>query len=180
MKKIENKKGFTLIETLACIITLLLLCGICNMGTNMALNSYNKSMFLSDSQMLESTINLHLGDILRHASITADEVVDANGLSEVINFTNTYYGIRNGSIEVITESGKPNYGYFVVHKNEADDTGVMFINENIYTNTLYISNFVLKYNKTQGYVTGSYVINSTILEDASKECTFTYSIATDY
>ena len=58
MRKIKNKKGFTLVEMLVCVVTLLLIGMIVSAGTNLAMFSLRESTFESNSQMLESTLNM--------------------------------------------------------------------------------------------------------------------------
>jgi len=84
MRKIRDKKGFTLIEMLACVVTLLLIGMIVSTGMNLATMSLRETTFESDSQMLESTLNMYIGDILRHAT---DVKEDATG----VTFTNDAY-----------------------------------------------------------------------------------------
>ena len=184
MRKLKSKKGFTLVEMLACCVTLVLVGGICTMGTNMALDSYNRSMFVSDSQMLESTLDLYLGDILRHATIESNGEEDlGSGNYGIKSITNKSYGMYLGTLGLQEDSGKENYRRILIYKTAealAEGKGLMFVNDNVYGKTLYISDFVLKYNVAGHYVTGSYKIKSTILEDAVRECDFTYRIATMY
>lgn len=172
MKKIRSKKGFTLVEMLACIVALLLIGGICTTGMNLAVNSYNESVYESDSQMLESTLNLYLCDILRHAtSIQTDGDTNAEE-KEVISFTNVAYQIYDGRIEV---SG----GTFLVYESK-NGKSTMVVGENVYAGTLYISDFVLKYHPEKHYFTGYYTIQSSVLEDAERKCEFTCRTITEY
>lgn len=171
MRKLKQKKGFTLVETLACIIVLLLVGGICTAGMNLAMNSYQTSVFESDSQMLESTLELYLCDILRHATDVYTEGEPEETEQTVVSFTNVAYKIYDGCIQVPekTESGG---GAFLVYESR-NGYGNMVVGEKVYAQTLYISDFELKYNEEKGYFTGTYIIKSTVLEDAEKECTFT-------
>lgn len=175
MKKIKNNQGFTFVEMLACVLTLLLIAGIVSAGMNLALKSYNESMYESDSQMLESTLDLYICDILRHATKIETEEVDADpsrpGEKIVTGFTNVAYQIYGGNIKVL-EKEDDDGGAFMVYETKNND-GVMLVGTNVYAGTLYISDFTLKYNEEKGYFTGTYLIKSTILENASRECTFT-------
>lgn len=170
MKKLEKKNGFTLVEMLACVVTLLLMLGIVASGTNFALHSYNETMYESNSQMLESSINMYLTDILRHAK----DIKTADGESaeelDVIGFTSSSYRIYGGTIGI--RSMEDGSGPYLVYITE-NDNAVMIVGENMYANTLYISDLTLKYNKEKGYFTGTYTIQSTILEDAVRVCGFT-------
>ena len=68
MMKQKRSKGFTLVEMLACVVTLILLGLTGSVALNMATQSYWASVFESDSQLLESTIDLYIGDILRYSN----------------------------------------------------------------------------------------------------------------
>lgn len=182
MRKIKSNKGFTLVEMLACVVTLLLLGGIVSAGTTLAMKSYNESLFESDSQMLESTLNLYVSDILRHATKIETEEAPADpsvpGEKLVTGFTNAAYQIYGGNIKV-TNKDEAGNGAFMVYETR-NNPGVMLVGENVYASTLYISDFKLLYNKEKGYFTGSYIIKSTILEDASRECVFTCRTIAEY
>lgn len=178
MKKLKSKKGFTLVEMLACIVALLLIGGICTTGMSLAVNSYNKSVYESDSQMLENTLNLYLCDILRHAtSILTDGDVNAEE-QNVTSFTNVAYQIYDGHIEV-SERTEGSGGTFLVYESK-NGQGAMIVGENVYASTLYISDFVLKYNPEKHYFTGYYTIKSSVLEDAEKKCEFTCRTIAEY
>ena len=171
MKKLKNQKGFTLLEMLACIVTLLLLVGICTVGTDVAMNSYNRSMFESTSQMLESTLNMYLGDIVRHSSLELDTTV-AGDEKPIEKITNPSLGIYNGRFEL---SGD---GRIYIYKTDADPVSVMLLSEKVYTKALKIKDFELKYNEVEKYVTGSFTIESTVVADLKKTCDFKYRMVT--
>lgn len=170
MKKLKNQKGFTLTEMLSCIIALLLLTAICTMGTDLALNSYNRSLFESNSQMLESTLNTYFGDIVRHATFELDDE------QKVKTITNSIYKLRKGRVGISDE------GRILIYKNESDTTGVLLLNEKVYTNALKVSSFELQYNVDGNgqYITVLYTIESTVVEGLTKECEFEYRLATTY
>ena len=127
MKKLKNNKGYTFVEMMACVVILLLVALISGTGMNLALNNYNQQIFESDSQMLEATLNMHLGDILRHTT----SVTEADGA--VTGITNSSYQIYNGAITVED-------GVFYIVKN-AEDPAVHMVNEATYLNNLYVDNF---------------------------------------
>lgn len=160
MKKIKQNKGFTLVEMLACVVTLFLICMICSTGMNFALRSYQQSVYESDSQMLEATLNMYLCDVLRHAT---DIKVDASG---VPIFTNTAYGVYDGKIGVPDE-GASHSGNFLVYENEGG-SGDMILSADAYSQTLYIDDFVLTYDESTGVFTGEYKIKSTLLSDVER------------
>lgn len=177
MKKLKNQKGFTMTEMLACVVTLLLLVGICTVGTNLAMDSYNKSTFESHSQMLESTLDMHLGDIIRHATIEWDETQPLEGGKyKIKSITNLLSGINQGMIGISDD------GRFYIYKTPADTTGASLLSDSVYTKTIHIKDFSLEFYKDEEgqYVTGSYIIESTVVDDVEKKCEFTYRIATIY
>ena len=163
MRKRRCQKGFTLIEMLACVVTLILIGLICTTGMNLASISLKETTFESDSQMLESTINMYLSDILRHAT---DVEVDAN--QTVVCFTNDTYYIDKGKL-------RADDGYLVFStKLSLDETkGAMIVNESAYAGTLSIRDFVLKYDSEKGVFSGSYRITSSEIE-RTKLCEFSY------
>lgn len=171
MRKIKEKKGFTLVEMLACIVTLILIGLICSAGMNLATMSLRETTFESDSQMLESTLNTYLGDILRYAT---EIQVEADG--SVKSFTNDTYYIDEGKFE-IKLSGPENLqaGYLICTSQLAleDTEGIMLINEGAYAGSLYIKDFVLYYDQEKEVFTGSYVIVSS-MTDSKKNCAFSY------
>lgn len=160
MKKLKQNKGFTLVEMLACVVTLSLVCMICMTGTGLSIKSYNESRFESDSQKLEASIELVLGDILRYA-----EEITVNA-SDAVIFSNTEYGIVQGSLLVKNEK------FAVKRKAEAEDT-VALITPVSYADNLYIDGFQLSYNSTDKLFTGSYNIKSKVT-NVVKSCTFSF------
>ncbi len=166
MRKLGKSKGFTLVEMLACILTLLLICMLCTTGMNFAMKSYQESLFESDSQMLESTLNMYISDVLRHAtSIEAEED------GRVTAFTNATYGIYEGTI-VASERKDGTGGIFLLYTGEYG-SGTLVVGEEAYAKTLYIEGFTINYDSTTGIFTGGYTIKSSALSDVERECTFT-------
>ncbi|MBQ8519494.1 MAG: type II secretion system protein [Agathobacter sp.] len=178
MRKLKSKKGFTLIEMLACVVVLILIGGICSVGMNLATRSYNESVYESDSQMLEDTLNLYLCDILRHATSVQTEADENAEEKDVISFTNVAYQIYDGHIEV-SERKDDKGGTFLVYES-SNGHGAMIVGENVYAGTLYISDFVLKYNPEKKYFTGYYTIQSSVLENLEKTCEFTCRTIAEY
>ena len=109
MKKLKkNQKGFSMVEMLVCVVTLLLIGGICSTGMGISIKSFQESRFESDSQALESTLSLLFSDIFRYAT----EVNTETG----VQFTNIEYEINNGTIIIGTEEGE-HKDCFLIQKN---------------------------------------------------------------
>jgi len=176
MRKMKSQKGYTLVEMLACVITLVLIGLISTTCMNFAVTCYQQSLFESDSQMLEDTLNMYIGDILRHATAIQTEEEDIDpavpGERYVVAFTNSAYQIYEGRIEV-PEKVEDVGGNFLVYESK-NGQGNLIAGEMTYAKTLYVDEFILKYNINTGIFTGYYTIKSTVLETASRTCTFVY------
>lgn len=180
MKKLKSNKGFTLVEMLACVITLLLLSAICGLGTDLAMQSYSESIFESDSQMLESTVDMYILDILRHAydPVTSEiENPDNPNEKEIVSFSNRSYGILHGNIDLVDEPLDTRRGRLVVYRNAEDTTGTIILSENVYTGNILITDFKLWYNEEEGYFSGTYTLSG---NGESRVCSFSCRIATVY
>lgn len=165
IKKIKNNKGFTLVEMLVCVLTLLLVGAICATGTRISVKSYQESRFESDSQMLQSTIDMVLGDLFRYA--TTIKEVDGQ-----IVFSSSNYEMNNGTIQIenIGDHGESRFSI----KKTTGASPILLIGESVYAENLYVSDFVLTYDSSTRVFSGSYNIKSTIINDAERTCQFTY------
>ena len=168
MKKIKSKTGFTLVEMLACVVTLLLLGMIVTTGMNLASASLRETTFESNSQMLEDTLDMYIGDILRHATkVEVDE--------EGVHFNNDVYYIDKGSFVVDTSmSGITDAGYLVCTSSyDEDSSGTLVASKGVYAGNLYIKDFQISYNEEKGVFSGRYIIVSNLV-DTTKTCEFSY------
>lgn len=174
MKRVLNHKGFTLVEMLACTVTLLLIGMMCTVGLNLAMKSYHESVFESDCQMLESTMNMYIGDILRHA--TEVKIDEENADNIVISLSNSAYQISDGMFYISTDGDVDTpdvkgYLYCTVGDNTA---GALVIGVANYAKNLYLTSFELHYDDATDLFTGKYTIGSSISDALSRECTFVY------
>ena len=171
MRKRMNNKGFTLIEMLVCVATLMIIGLICTTGVDMALNSLRVVNFESNSQMLESTIDIYISDILRHAT-------EVENTAEGVRFTNDAYYIKKGILKVDTSvTKKGDAGYLICESSYGPTPQVMIANKGTYADNLYIRGFNLRYDESSGIFTGSYQIVSSIV-DYVRNCTFSYRTIT--
>lgn len=155
--KIKQNTGFTFVEMLACVVVLVLVCLISSTGMNLAMKSYQASIYESDSQMLEAQINTRFMDVLRYVnSVTTD----VNGIVTDID-TRTYQ--IDG---VITTDGR----YFIYQ----DGSGNVryLLQKDAYSKSLYIEDYKLKYDALTGVFNGTYVIKSDVIAGQEKECSF--------
>lgn len=165
MKKIKDKKGFSLVEMLVCVLTLLLVGAICTTGTGISIKSYQESRFESDSQMLKNMVETVLSDMFRYAT----DIKVENG---VVTFTNPDYGMADGVIK-IEAMGAGGEKRFVLLKNPTA-TPELMLGNSIYAENLEVADLILNYDATTNVFSGSYRIKSTIMNDAEKNCEFTY------
>lgn len=189
MRKLRQKKGFTLIEMLACVVTLLLIGMIVSAGLNLATMSLREVTFETDSQTLRSTMDMYIGDILRHATdVKANDGKAHEGatdlyidpLNNTYMFTNDAYYIDNGAFGIdLRGSEKEGAGYLVCTSTLADDPmGVMVANKGAYAGNLAIKDFKLSYDASKGVFTGSYIIVSSAT-DTTKLCEFSFRTIAD-
>ncbi len=165
MRRLKSKKGFTLIEMIVCVLTLSMIVLICTTGLGMAMKSYNESMFDSNSQMLESTINTYIGDILRYSH-------DAAEVDGEIVFGNRMYGIDTAMAKLrINEEGR------FVFVMSATTEGLLLGN-NVYAENLYVADFELTYDSATCVFEGGYTIKST-LTDKERPVSFTFKSIID-
>lgn len=151
MNKCKDKKGFTLMEMLVCVITLIIICLMCTTGMNLATKSYNDSMFEAHSQMVETMLDSAVGDLLRFSS-----KVSVSG--EEIIFTNSTYGMEQGTLTLNDK------GYFVLKKSSGKE--VLLLASSAYVDGMYIDISTegggpwLTYDADTHVFTGSYKIKS--------------------
>jgi prepilin-type N-terminal cleavage/methylation domain-containing protein len=151
--------GFTLMEMLAVIVVLVILAAGMMTGLSVATRAYRKSVFASDSEVLQSTLNTALGDILRYA---AYERTDDDGM---VRFSNEFYQVTSD-------------GYFVLSEGRLYiETGgsagrIRVINSGAYTD-LVISAMTVMYDTIGQNYSGQYTIASSD-GTLTKDCTFSY------
>ena len=165
MFPMKNNKGFTLVEMLACVVTILLVGLICASGINIAINSYRESVFESESQMLNATMNLYVSDILRHATNVRVDADDPE--PEVTGFTNTAYQIYDGNFYIDDH-------YHLYCSTKQNPTGSLVVGKGNYGKTLQIRSFRLYYDGETQMFRGSYTIGSSVSDKLIREYSFTY------
>lgn len=143
----RKKQGFTLTETLAAVLILILLTGVIALGTSAASRMYSGLVFASESDLLSSTLNTALGDVLHYATDVEieEELVSA--------FTNKNYGVVRGHL--LCTGGK----LYLNTADTADDaegaTLLTLVSDGAYT-SLQVRDFSIGY--ADGLFTGGYTI----------------------
>lgn len=174
MKKLKNAKGFTLVETLTCMIMLVLLGGICSTGMNVAMKSYQKTVFESNSQTLASSLELYINDILRYATdVKTDADAEAvEGYRPVEGFTNPAYQMYEGMIAVSTAGETKDKMVIYTRPDEATRKEFLLVGLGMYGNDMYVADFTLKYNATTQWFEGEYKIKSVRMSSMVRTYTF--------
>ena len=169
-RKLKSKQGFTLIEMIMCVITLVMIALICTTGMNIAMKSYNESLFETNSQMLQDTINTALSDLLRNASNVS---VETSGGTEFVKFDNKAYGVNKGHLKLGTSTEDNGYIKVVV-KDVSGSEEKYLVSRKTYAGNLCIGSFTLRFDSGTGTFTGEYTIVSTVLTGMSRTVQFSY------
>ena len=181
MKKLKNAKGFTLVETLTCMLMLVILGGICSTGMEFAMKCYQETVFESNSQTLASSLEVYMSDILRYATdVKTTGSADADGYKVVTGFTNPVYQMYEGMIAVSTEDETS--GKMVIYTRPAGEAArkeYLIVGHGMYAEDMYITDFILKYkdkeedtDEEKHYFIGEYKIKSELTDSMVRTYTF--------
>lgn len=179
IKKIQAKRGFTLIETLAALLITVMLSLIVATGISSAANAYRRAVFVSESEVLSSTINTALADLLRFAyDINYVAKEDVTGEGNYYTFDNASYKLDNAHfiLETDVNSGLT-YIAFVHDSGDVDDEGkpvpYSLCSLGAYT-SMTITDFQLDYSPETTTFKGSYTLMSRSNTSFKKTIQFTY------
>lgn len=166
--KNRKKKGFTFVETLVALLIVSLLSAVVLTGIRSAWSVHDDALFASESEILASTINTALGDVLHYSSY------DLNGsvaTSDTVRISNQNYGILRGSIEA--DDGK----IYIKVSDDENSSRLVLISDGAYTN-IRVENFKLLYmshdygNVPNNTFYGSYTLKGA--DGQTKEITYTF------
>ena len=169
-RKLKSSKGFSLLETLVALIIVLLVASCVTIGISASNRVYKRSLFVSESDLLASTIDIALSDVLRYAY----DINCADDTNTVSSFSNKNYSIEDGHFVI-----KQGFLYINTTNDISDDVIGDHLKPLIGGSTYTASkmtDFQLNYN--DGEFTGSYTLQSKMYSDLSK--TFTFSFRTIY
>ena len=142
--KLRKKKGFTLVETVVVTLIVAMLSALLVTGIGTAIRIRSNELFASESELLASTLNTALGDVLHYSSYDGDE-------AGVPTFTNPGYGIFSGYL--LVEDGR-----ILISDRPASDSGAVLLTltgGGAYTD-LSVTSFTMSYENE--IYTGSYDI----------------------
>jgi len=158
--------GFTLVELLVALLILTLMTGMVVMGVTVGLQAYQKSSFLSESAVLEDTVNNALADPLHY--MTYDS---SNKVYTIIYRDDTQDG-KISSTDPMFYTNAAGQLYLKDGTN-VSATGLKILNGGAYTDCKIAD---VAYSFTPTTVSGSYNIVSTVNSSLTKHCTFTYKV----
>lgn len=165
MKRQRNRRGFTLAETLAALVVVILLAMSVQIGTMTALRARTASRFQSESEILATTLNSALGDMLHYA--TCAKYIATSGL---VYINNPGYGIVNG--QILTKDGRLYVNATTgLSASDPNATLLTLTGAGAYTD-LTVSGFKMLYDKDNCLFYGSYEINGP--EQAKKTIDFAF------
>jgi len=150
-KKLASRAGLTLVELLVSILLLALIGVGMSAGMTAAIRTYDRSVFSSETLMLQDTINTTLSDYLRYA-------VGVTGADGSVTVTSGQYGTGTfvtgrGNASAFTQGD--GYLYF-----SANGKNSLVVNSGAYT-TLSVTDFSIAYTAATGVFHVSYELQST-------------------
>ena len=167
--KNRKKKGFTFVETLVALLIVSLLSAVVLTGIRSAWSIHDDALFASESEILASTINTALGDVLHYSSY---EQSGSQGTSEIVRISNQNYGILRGDIEA--DDGK----IYIKVSDDKNSSKLVLISDGAYTN-IKVTDFSLKYmshdqstDYPEGTFYGSYTLEGT--DGQTKKITYAF------
>ena len=165
MKRQRNRRGFTLAETLAALVIVVLLAMSVQMGTMTALRTRTASRFQSESEILAATLNSALGDMLHYATCARYD-----GAGGTVYLNNPGYGIVNG--QILAKDGRLYVNATTgLSASDPNATLLTLTGAGAYTD-LTVSGFQMLYDKDNCLFYGSYEINGP--EQAKKTIDFAF------
>ena len=139
MKK-RIKKGFTFTETLVALLIVALLSAVVLTGIRSAWSVHDDALFSSESEILASTINTALGDVLHYSSYERN---GSTATGSIVKISNQNYGILRGSLEV--DDGK----LYIKVSDDEQSSKLVLISDGAYTN-ISVTSFRLSYMAYDG------------------------------
>ena len=87
VKKLRTRKGLTMVEMLAAVVVLTLLCLALNSGMNVAVHAYRVMVAEAETQTLLSTASTAIIEELRYATPT-----NVSSSGSLVQYTSAHYG----------------------------------------------------------------------------------------
>ncbi len=164
-KKLKSNRGLTMVELLCCVIILLLLSAVCGSAMGLVSANYQRTMFQSDSQHLESMLNLAVGDLLRHAAGVAQD-----GSGNVTSFSTRTTGSTSSVVVELKLDSKDATNYYLT--KTISGTSYPVLGEKVYGDTLSLDSWNVTFDGN--VFTIDYVIRGTKANGATRNCTVSF------
>lgn len=180
MKKLKNTRGFTLVESLAALMVLVLLVVGMDSGMKAATRAYTQSIFESNSAALSGILNTAMGDILRYSEdVTTESTENLTVPADPgFVFTNYEYGVKNAYLQPAPQENRV---VLKVISLEAGTPAVELVNTGAYPR-LTLKDFRISYHKPTasggqgtagtGYYEISYTVQDVKRAELSREVKF--------
>ena len=176
--KLKSRLGYTLTEAIVSVLIIALLAVAISSGLTVAMKVYKQSLFTSNSEILEDTINAALSDVLRFADVNDSDAAgsgsagstDGSGgdavSADTVHFYNKQYTDSDEGYIAVSN------GYICIFKDASDLDGALLVNTGAYDD-IRASHFQMTYDSGTKTFTGSYELKN---DDGSlvKDCGFTY------
>jgi len=141
----RRKKGFSLVEMLAVLLIMAMLAVMVSTSVSAAVTAYQKNIFVSESEVLSSTINTAMSDILCYAKYVSQTTDDK------VVFINAAYHIVDGGHFFLDDDGRVCY---LLNENNPENA-TRLINSRAYT-SLYLRDLEISFSKDPSEKQGSY------------------------
>lgn len=201
-KKLKSNKGFTLVEMLVALAIVVMMSLMMSVGASVGARVQREATFVAESDILASTLNTAVGDMLRYSTIYTTDDVDAsnnNALFQTMEdttkkyclFDNDGYGISGGKLILspyTDTNGRTAQRVAVFYEKQEKiinptthsvdgvtktPTTHYLVSHGIYT-TLLVENFTVEYKEANSTFCVKYTIKESSSEKALKKEVKTY------
>ena len=176
-KKLNNRRGFTLIELVSAMMVMALLGVVVSIGVSTAMRVQRESAFIAHSDVLTATLNTSMSDVLRYSVVNTQKTEEKN--DGHIYFSNQEYMISDGYIFVDED------GHVGVRMNDQEDAVRYFISNGAYAGLVIREEgnaadggFSLSYDKETRLFTGAYTVSEKAADPLTKSSEFVFRCMT--
>jgi prepilin-type N-terminal cleavage/methylation domain-containing protein len=162
----NKKRGFSLVEMLVALLIMALLAVMVSSSVAAATQVYRRSVFVSESETLSSTLSTAMANVFNYAS---DIEIKKDGR---VAFTSPAFQINDAGYFLLT-GGTKGYICYIPYENADASSYKLLVGRGAYT-SLYITDLSVSYDQTANVFTVKYTIRSSQLGSAARQVTGTY------